>query len=117
MARPRVRRCVECPKCLTRYLVAFSPYLNGSYLVPVVFGCSNEYTLHCSCSRPSFASRWRWSEMKVCEVSKRAHDRGYGTASEIVPENYRPTHGWPFDIARYLNLRTTEKGTLSTKQL
>jgi hypothetical protein len=55
--------------------------------------------------------------MKVCEVSKRAHDRGYGTASEIVLENYRPTHGWPFDIARYLNLRTTEKGTLSTKQL
>jgi len=48
--------------------------------------------------------------MKVCEVSKRAHDRGYGTASEIVLENYRPKDGWPFDIARYLNLKTTEKG-------
>jgi len=31
----RIRHCVECPKCLTRYLVACSPYRNGSYLVPL----------------------------------------------------------------------------------
>lgn len=32
---PRVRYCVECPKCRTRYLPSSSPYRNGSYLIPV----------------------------------------------------------------------------------
>ncbi|HZD09509.1 MAG TPA: hypothetical protein VE176_14735, partial [Candidatus Limnocylindrales bacterium] len=41
----RIRHCVECPKCLTRYLIAFSPYSNGSYLVPTVYGSSEEYIL------------------------------------------------------------------------
>jgi hypothetical protein len=109
MARPRVRRCVECPKCLTRYLIAFSPYANGSYLVPTVFGCLHEYTLHCSCSGPFAASLWKWSEMKICVVSKRAHDRGYGTVDEIVFENDRPKEVWEFDAARYLNSKMTEK--------
>jgi len=28
----RIRHCIECPKCRTRYLVGYSPYRNGSYL-------------------------------------------------------------------------------------
>ena len=35
---PRIRHCVECPKCHTRYLVGFSPYRNGSYLMPLSGG-------------------------------------------------------------------------------
>ncbi len=80
----RIRQCVECPKCLTRYLLAFSPYSNGSYLVPTVYGSSEEYTLYCSCRPAPFGSRRRWNEMKIYEVSKAAYDRGYGTPAEIV---------------------------------
>jgi hypothetical protein len=34
----RVRHCVECPKCHTRYLPGFTPYRNGSYLIPLTKG-------------------------------------------------------------------------------
>jgi len=34
----RIRHCVECPKCLTRHLIGFSPYGNRPYLVSE--GCS-----------------------------------------------------------------------------
>src|SRR5713226_1620472 len=81
----RIRYCVECPKCLTRYLVACSPYRNGSCLVPTVAGSLEEYTLYCSCRRLAIASRWRWSEVKTYEVSKMAYDRGYGTPDEVFP--------------------------------
>jgi hypothetical protein len=47
--------------------------------------------------------------MKICVVSKRAHDRGYGTVDEIVFENDRPKEVWEFDAARYLNSKMTEK--------
>jgi hypothetical protein len=105
----RIRRCVECPKCLTRYLIAFSPYRNRSYLVPTVPGSSEEYTLYCSCRRPLVVSRWRWNEVKTCEVSRAAHDRGYGTAEEIVEMNHQPREAWTFDIAKYLVSRTLKK--------
>jgi hypothetical protein len=81
----RIRHCVECPKCLTRYLIPFSPYRNGSYAIPIVEGSLEEYALYCSCRRGTVASLWRWSEMKTCEVSNAAYDRGYGTQEEIVP--------------------------------
>jgi|HubBroStandDraft_3_1064219.scaffolds.fasta_scaffold06388_4 hypothetical protein len=38
--------CVECPKCLTQYLIGFSPYGNSSYLVPSVVGSLDRYTLY-----------------------------------------------------------------------
>jgi hypothetical protein len=41
--------CVECPKCLTQYLIGFSPYGNSSYLVPSVVGSLDRYTLYRSC--------------------------------------------------------------------
>src|SRR6266542_3529305 len=70
-----LRHCVECPKCLTRYLIAFSPYCAGS---------SEEYILYCSCGRPPVCSRWRWDDVMRCAVSKAAHARGFGTPEEIV---------------------------------
>jgi hypothetical protein len=81
----RVRHCVECPKCLTRYLPGFSPYRNGSYLMPLAAGFADEWTLYCACGRPPISSRWSWSDLKPYAVSNQAHDRGYGPPDEIVP--------------------------------
>lgn len=102
----RIRHCVECPKCLTRYLIAFSPYGNGSYLVPTVYGSSNEYTLYCSCCVPRAVSRWRWNEMKTCDVTKAAYERGYGTPEEILAA---ATRLWPIDISGSVE-EATQKG-------
>jgi len=49
----RIRHCVQCPKCFTRYLFSRSPYRNGSYLIPTVPHSSDEYALYCSCRRPA----------------------------------------------------------------
>ena len=80
----RVRHCVECPKCSTRYLIGFSPYPNGSYLVPLAMGASQEWTLYCACGTPPSPSRWRAEEMKAYQVSSRAHLLGFGPPQEIV---------------------------------
>jgi hypothetical protein len=81
----RIRHCVECPKCLTRYLVGYSPYRNGSYLVSGA-GNFEVYKLYCSCGRSAFSLRW--SELKRYVVSKPAHDRGYGPPEEIVDASH-----------------------------
>jgi hypothetical protein len=80
----RVRHCIECPKCSTRYLVGFSPYRNGSYLLPIEPGFAHEWTLYCTCGRPPISSRWRWNELHMYAVSNPARDRGYGPPEEIV---------------------------------
>lgn len=80
----RVRHCVECPKCLTRYLVGFSPYTNGSYLRPLSQGLWEEWILYCACRLPHASSRWNWKELKLCEVSYQAHQTGYGAPDEII---------------------------------
>src|SRR5579863_1613450 len=85
----RIRHCVECPKCRTHYLIAFSPYSNGSFLLRTVAGSSEEYTLHCFCEGALFPSVWKWCEAKPCEVSKGAHSRGYGMLDEVWPVTRR----------------------------
>ena len=79
----RIRHCVECPKCRTRYLIAFTPYRNGAFLVRTGGGSSEEYTLYCFCDGAHLPNIWKWREARPCEVSKAAHDRGYGTRDEI----------------------------------
>jgi len=79
---PRIRHCVECSTCLTLYLVSCSPYGNGSYLLPTIRGCRDEYILYCRCK--AAASRWKSSEFKNCDVSTAAFERGYGTTEEIT---------------------------------
>jgi hypothetical protein len=79
----RVRHCVECPKCRTRYLPGFSPYRNGSYLEPLTENLSAGWTLYCSRRAPNVASQWSWNDLKPYAVSTRAHGRGYGTPDEI----------------------------------
>ena len=83
--RALIRRCVECSRCRTRYLVGFSPYWNGAYLVPTRTGSFDAYTLYCSCSRPLTPTVWKSSDMKAFAVAKPAYSRGYGTFDEIVP--------------------------------
>lgn len=80
----RVRHCVECPKCRTRYLIGFSPYRNGSYLAPISEGSWTDWTLYCSCGTPHCPSRWNWEDLKPYEVSNTAHLRGYGPPEEII---------------------------------
>ena len=86
----RVRHCVECPKCFTRYLIGFSPYRNGSYLVPDGGNAWEVWTLYCACRSPHAASRWSGDELKAYEVSHFAHLRGYGPPDEIVLIRRRP---------------------------
>lgn len=79
-----IRHCVECSKCLTRYLIGFSPYPNGSYLVPLRKGYAEEWILYCSCCRPPSCSRCPGSELKMYVVCSQAHARGYGRPEEVV---------------------------------
>jgi hypothetical protein len=79
----RLRHCVECPECCTRYLIGFSPYSNGSYLASVGIDSSEEYKLLCSCRRTLVCSRWNRNDLKIYEVSKAAYALGYGSAHEI----------------------------------
>jgi hypothetical protein len=108
---PRIRHCVECPKCRTRYLVGFSPYPNGSYLVPLVTGSSEEFTLYCSCGSPPVLSRWSWRDLKAYVVSNQAHDRGYGPSEEIVPLGREPQNKCQrlVEMRRLLSLDGNEK--------
>lgn len=97
---PRIRHCVECPSCRTRYLLSFSPYRNGSRLVSAAPGAWDDYLLYCSCNRGSLGSRIRSDEVKRCDVSKEAYRRGYGTAKEVVLLDPRPQDA--FDLSPYL---------------
>jgi hypothetical protein len=98
----RIRHCVECPNCLTRYLISFNPYSNGAYLRPVVNGCCDEYILYCSCRRGTGVSSWRANEVMPCKVSNAAFNRGYGTSAEIRPVP-KSRESWSFDASQYLN--------------
>jgi len=80
----RLRHCVECPKCRTRYLVGYSPYANGSYLLARTPGRADEWILYCRCASPPACSQWRWSDLKTYDVSGKAHERGFGSPDEIV---------------------------------
>jgi hypothetical protein len=99
---PRIGHCAECPKCGTRYLIACSPYRNGSYLLPSVIGCWDEYVLYCCCRELPVASRWKVGEFKACEISKAAYDRGYGSAEEMPLLATGRREAWPHDAARHL---------------
>jgi hypothetical protein len=80
----RIRHCVECPRCLTRYLLGFSPYRNGSYLLPLAQDSFDQWTLYCSCRSPHYPSRWGGDEIKLYRVAKAAHLRGFGGPGEIT---------------------------------
>lgn len=78
----RIRHCVECPKCHIRYLIASSPYSNGAYLVRTRPD-GDEYTLYCFCEGARTPNVWKWLQAKTCEVSTKAHSRGFGSLEEV----------------------------------
>lgn len=82
--RYRIRHCISCPACLTRYLIGFSPYENGSYLVSASAGALEEYVLYCSCRRLPAPTRWSGNEIRTYEVSNSAYWRGYGSREEVI---------------------------------
>ena len=80
----RIRHCVSCPVCFTRYLIGFSPYTNGSYIVCSREGSFEEYTLYCSCRQWPMPTRWREKELRACVVAYSAYQRGYGSPAEVT---------------------------------
>lgn len=87
----RVRHCVECPRCHTCYLIAFSPYSNGSYLVRMTSDFE-EYTLYCLCDGGHKANVCRCPEVKACKVAKPTYERGYGSRDEVHRISSRSHH-------------------------
>src|SRR5277367_6698274 len=104
----RIRRCLECPQCRTRYLIGFSPFANGAYLIPTIAGSWDEYALYCSCGRSRSPSIWKAVEVRPYIVSKAANDRGYGSPDEILPIRDESQNVWPFDASRYFHTRVLE---------
>jgi len=84
-------------------------FLRGSYLVPAFAGLSDEHILYCSCGRPPVSSRWRRSELKRYAVSKVAHDRGYGTPTEIVPVGHKLRNA-SFEVTRMIDANSMDDG-------
>jgi hypothetical protein len=99
----RVRHCVECPKCRTRYLPSFSPYRNGSYLIPLTADAASGWILHCSCRKPPVSSQWGSTDLKPYEICRQAYRRGYGSPDEVwdVTRDSRVDPNW-HDVDRRL---------------
>jgi hypothetical protein len=104
---PRIRHCVECPRCRTSYLIAFTPYRNGSYLLRMGVGAAEDFILYCFCEGEHKATVSRWPEIKACKVSKPAHDRGYGSPDEVRPVASALSHEFSANPSRYLSSRQT----------
>lgn len=95
----RLRHCVECPECRTRYLIGFSPYSNGSFLISSGRELTGEFKLVCACGRPPVHSRTAWSHLKTYCVSREAYRRGYGSAEEILTLRSVAANGAAAEVA------------------
>lgn len=80
----RIRHCIECPECRTRYVIGLSPYGNGAYLLAQCEGTCERYTLLCSCGEPFSISRLSASVVARYVVPPVAYKRGYGSPEEVV---------------------------------
>ena len=79
----RLHRCVECPKCHTRYIIGANPYGNGSYIVSHDTVESDLRRLFCTCRLPDY-HEFKLNEMKAYAASHSVYERGYGSPDEIV---------------------------------
>jgi hypothetical protein len=79
----RIRYCIECRECHTRYVIGLSPYHNGSYLVSNASGFGNVVGLYCCCSLRT-PQELKSAELQTYAVSEWAYKRGYGSPDEIV---------------------------------
>jgi len=80
----RIRSCVECPTCHTRYVIGCSPYRNGSYIVAHPLAAADLLRLYCTCGNTPSSYTFKFSELKMYAVSDYADRRGYGSSEEIV---------------------------------
>jgi hypothetical protein len=78
----RIRHCVECWNCRTRYVIGFSPYRNRSHIVSQPWEGVDLLRLHCFCGN---STGFTLGELKTYAVSPSAYLRGYGSTDEIVP--------------------------------
>lgn len=90
----RIRHCLECPNCRTLYLISRSPYRNGGWIDFTLHGLGEAYILYCSCR--SMGIRLKAKEVLICEVSKEAYERGFGSREEVVPLRDDFEEEWPF---------------------
>ncbi len=81
----RIRHCVECPECHTRYMIGFSTYQNGTLPLRRREENSERYTLLCSCGEPFSITRFSEKMLIRYVVLTPAYRRGYGSPGEIVP--------------------------------
>lgn len=81
---PRLRQCVECTKCQTRYVLSLSPYENGACIISTGIGDSEQFLLYCTCTTPASIIRLPWRELKTYSVSATAFERGYGPPEQII---------------------------------
>jgi hypothetical protein len=79
----RLHRCVECPKCHTRYILGANPYGNGSYIVSHDTVESDLRRLFCTCRLPDY-HEFKLNEMKAYAAPHSVYERGYGSPDEIV---------------------------------
>ena len=80
----RIRSCVECPKCHTRYVIGSSPFPNGSYIVTQPSATPDLLRLYCICADLPSSYAFKFSELKMYAISEWAERRGYGSTEEIV---------------------------------
>jgi len=99
---PRIRHCLECPKCFTRYVISLSPYRNGAHVLSTLNQHGDEYILFCSCGKSSSPTRWKRMEVMLCRVSKEAFERGYGSAADVV-RMHEEDGPWTIDASQYLD--------------
>ena len=78
----RIRHCVECLECRTRYVIGFSPYENGTYLLCRRERNSELYILLCSCGEPFSISRLAETVLARYVVPIGAYQRGYGSPGD-----------------------------------
>src|SRR5947207_10542082 len=89
----RIRHCIECPKCHTRYILGASPYRNGAYLISRLGENAEVHTLYCACGKPPAPTRW--TDVRTYVVSSRAYHQGYGSPQEIMLVRDEGTKGTP----------------------
>ena len=80
----RLRSCVECPKCHTRYVIGSNPYYNGSYIVAYPPSGADLLRLYCTCGDLLTSHAFEISDLKMYAVSEWAEKHEYGSPEEIV---------------------------------
>jgi hypothetical protein len=75
--------CVLVFLAVSLGVASFSPYRNGSYLIPLTAHGASGWILYCSCRMPPASSQWGSTDLKPYEIRGQAYRRGYGSPEEV----------------------------------